>query len=69
MGILNNMKGGEDLTHPRLSGGWILYAVVGAIVLIGVVLGALFFWGKVSGAAQNIPVVGSMTAPMRVYMS
>lgn len=69
VGVINQIKKGENLLHPRLSAGWIIAAIVGVFILGGIVLFTLWGWGQVSNAAQNVPVVGSVTAPARVYAS
>ena len=69
MGLLNEIKRGENLTHPQATPRWMLVAFVVLFVLIGVVMAVLYVWGKAANAVQNVPVVGSITAPMRVYAS
>lgn len=34
MGIMNDVKGGADLTHPRASSGWIIGATVAVVMLL-----------------------------------
>ena len=60
---------GANLTHPRLKAGWIIGATVGIAVIAGIVLVVMWGYGKLAGVTQNVPVVGSITAPARVYMS
>jgi len=64
MGILNEMKSG--VTKPSMTGG-ITKVAVSVVVLVGVALAALYFWGKVS--SKNIPVVSQVVSPARVYIS
>lgn len=64
MGILNEMKAG--VKSPGVSGG-IVKVAVSIVVLVGVALAALYFWGKVS--TKNIPVVSQAVSPARVYIS
>lgn len=66
MGILNEIKGGANLTQPKLSFGWIIGALVAAVLLIGVLLVALWGWGKVQTA---VPATTTVMAPARTYMS
>ena len=65
-GIMNSVKGGADLTKPKPSVGYVVGGVVAAVVLGGIVLVALFFWGKVS--QSNVPVVSQVASPARVYI-
>ena len=65
-GIMNSVKGGADLTKPKPNVGYVIGGVVAAVVLGGIVLVALFFWGKVSQA--NVPVVSQVASPARVYI-
>lgn len=68
MGIVNEIKEGADLAKPRLSVSWIVGGIVAAILLIGVILIALFAWGKVSNVVgTNVPVASSALAPVRIY--
>ena len=69
MGFVSEIKKGESLTAPKATLKWFGLAVVGIVLLIGAALVALFVWGKGSAATTNIPVVGTITAPMRVYAS
>jgi hypothetical protein len=66
MGIMNEIKGGANLAAPRLSLGWIIGAVVAAFLLVGVLLIAVFGWGKVQEIA---PQTTAVMAPARTYMS
>ncbi len=50
MGILNEAKGGADLTHPHASVGWVLGATI-AVVLLAFVAGVgLWLYGKAKTA-------------------
>ena len=64
--LINEIKGGANLASPRLSLGWIIGAIVAAFLLVGVVLIAIFGWGKVQTVA---PATTAVMAPARVYMS
>jgi hypothetical protein len=66
MGIMNAVKGGADLTKPSLSVGWVVTAFFGIMVLIVVVVGAMFVFGK---AKQVIPGASAVTEGARTYMS
>jgi hypothetical protein len=68
MGIVNEIKDGADLAKPRLSVGWIIGGIVAAFLLIGVILLALWGWGKVSNTVgTSVPVASSALAPVRIY--
>ena len=64
--LINEVKGGANLAQPKLSLGWIIGAIIAAFLLVGVVLVAIFGWGKVQTA---IPATTAVMAPARVYMS
>jgi hypothetical protein len=65
MGVLNEAKSG--VTNPSPMSGGILKVIISIVVVVGVVLAALVFWGKVS--TKNIPVVSQAVSPARVYIS
>lgn len=68
MGILNSVKNGADLTHPRLSLAWVIGGVIAAGLIMLVVVIASKAWGAVG--QTNIPVVSDIgTAAARTYMS
>jgi hypothetical protein len=67
MQIVKDIKGGANLAQPRLSLGWILGGIVAAFLFVGVMLVAVFGWGKVQNVA---PQTTAVMAPVnRVYMS
>lgn len=66
MGIMNAVKGGADLTKPALSGGWMIGAFVGILILGVVAAVALFVLGK---AKTYVPGVSTVTEGARSYMS
>jgi hypothetical protein len=55
------------VTHPTPTGGGLAKVAVSIVVVVGVLLAALYFWGKVS--TKNIPVVSQVVSPARVYIS
>lgn len=59
------MKSG--IKSPSASGGGLVKVAVSIVVIVGVALAALYFWGKV--ATKNIPVVSQVVSPARVYIS
>jgi len=66
MGILSSLKGGANLASPKLSAGWIIGAIIAAFLLVGIVLIALFGWGKIQTA---VPATSAVMAPVRSYMA
>lgn len=66
-GLMNSVKSGADLTHPRLSLGWILGAIIAAFLLILVV--GIAFWGWGKATAAGLPGASAVTAPVRTYLS
>lgn len=50
MGILNSVKEGADLTHPKASIGWATGAIVAVIILMLVVAVASYLYKKGSSA-------------------
>ena len=66
MGIINEVKRGADLTHPRLSTGWILTAFIAVLILIAVVIAAMWTWGQ---AKTVVPGLARVTTAARSYMS
>ena len=69
MGIINDIKRGENLMHPQATPRWMIVAFAVLFILVFIVMAVLWVWGKAAVAVQNVPVVGSVTAPMRVYAS
>jgi hypothetical protein len=66
MGVINEVKSGVK-SPSVMGGGGIIKIAVSIVVVVGIALAALFFWGKVS--TKNIPVVSQAVSPARVYIS
>ena len=51
MGVMNDIKGdGHSLTAPRLTGGWVIFAVVAIALLLAVFGAATWLYGKAKSA-------------------
>lgn len=61
MGIMN-VKEGVDLTHPKVSSGWILGAIVGAVVLFFALGVGGWLYRKAKSATSG--VTGKMTGSL-----
>ena len=61
-GIMNAVKSGESLVHPRPSVSWLVGAVVGVVVLLIAVGVGVWMYGKgklaVTGSASKMTGVG-----------
>ena len=69
MGFVKELKSGEELTKPKATIPWMAAAIVLVVLLGFVVMAALWILGKGANAVQNVPVLGTVTAPARVYAS
>ena len=66
MGVISSIKSGAQLTHPKLSLGWIVGGIIAMFLLIGVFLVAQKAMG---GAQALVPQSSAIMAPARVYIS
>jgi hypothetical protein len=69
MGFVSEIKKGENLAHPQASPRWMIFAVIAVVILGLVVMTGLWILGKGAVVVQNVPVLGNVTAPARVYAS
>lgn len=66
MALMNNLKGGADLSKPSLSAGWIVPAFFGLLIL-GVITALAMF--TLSKAKTVVPGMSTVTEGARTYMS
>lgn len=69
MALLNKVPKGADLTKPRLSGGWLIGATIGIVVLMAAWGVGSWLYGKARGAAAPIVGATSGTAKQMFYQS
>ena len=51
---LRGMTGGADLLRPKLSLGYVVAAIVAVAVLLGVIAGGKYLYGKAGSVAQGL---------------
>lgn len=54
MGIMNSVKGGADLTKPKMSIGWIGSAVIAVTLLLMVIGVGSWVYGKVKSVSTGV---------------
>lgn len=54
MGIMNTVREGADLTHPKVSGGWIVGAIIAVTVLMAVVAVAGYLYRSATGVTKVV---------------
>jgi hypothetical protein len=54
MGFVNTVKGGANLTHPHISPGWIIGAIVAIFLLIAVYVISKWGFNKVAAPISNV---------------
>lgn len=54
MSIMNSVKGGADLTKPKLSIGYVIGASVAVVVLLAVFALGGYMYSKVKGATSGV---------------
>jgi len=59
MGEISKITKGVDLTHPRLSVGWILGGIVAVVLLLAIVAAGTWFFTK--GKEKIAPALGQVT--------
>jgi len=54
MSVINDAKTGADLTHPKLSIGWIVGAVVSVVLLMAAVAVGTWLFTKVKSSTKTV---------------
>ncbi len=62
MAIMNAVKQGADLTHPKASVGWVVGAVVAVILLAAVAGIGIWAYGRLKAVAGGKSANGADTA-------
>lgn len=68
MGIMNDVKDGADLTHPKASVGWGVGATVGVVLLLAVVGIATYLYRKGKSAVVGTSTSGTIENSLKGWL-
>ena len=64
MGIMNTVKSGADLTHPKMTGGWFIGAAIAIVVLLAVIAVGTWIYKNSVAKIGNLKPAAASTGSM-----